>query len=290
VGTRNDNGRRVPKHQNTHAPWEGEVDVPITAPATPEAAAWEGWGTALKPAWEPIVLARKPLSGTVAATVLAHGTGALNVDGCRVQASDDPAARYNGRAARGENVNAYGRASQRDEPYEASPAGRWPSNVVLDQDAAARLDAEVGELPAGVAVQRNGGGASIWGAPNTRGAAPDQGFGDTGGPSRFFYTAKAGAAERDGATHPTVKPLDLMRWLVRLVTPPGGLVLDPFLGSGTTAIAAHAEGFRCIGIEREPEYVEQAIERIRRRLDPAAAKSLVRRGEPAELSLFEAGA
>jgi hypothetical protein len=99
-----------------------------------------------------------------------------------------------------------------------------------------------------------------------------RGFADTGGPSRFFYTAKASSAERDGATHPTVKPLELMRWLVRLVTPPDGLVLDPFAGSGTTLLAARLEGFRAVGIEREAEYAAMAAERYRRRWDPAAAK------------------
>ena len=166
----------------------GNNIVPLTAPATDAARQWQGWGTALKPAWEPIILARKPLVGTVAANVLAHGTGAINVDACRI----------------GE---------------------RWPANVALDEEAAAML----------------------------------------GEPSRFFYTAKTSRRERgEGNVHPTVKPVSLMRWLVRLVTPKGGNVLDPFAGSGTTLLAAHLEGFDYLGIEREAEYVEIIRKRLAR--------------------------
>lgn len=209
-----------------------------------EAAEWDGWGTALKPAWEPVVVARKPLAGTVAANVLKHGTGAINVDGCRVEASpEDEAARaatrgrwrrslQRGTVGQPGQHNALAAAQSGDTRVGTSPAelpaGRWPANVVLDEQAAEMLDEA-----------------------------------NTGGPSRFFYTAKASSAERDGATHPTVKPHALMRWLVRLVTPLGGVVLDPFAGSGTTLLAARQEHMRAIGIEREAEYAEMAAHRLR---------------------------
>ena len=163
----------------------------ITAPATDAAKQWAGWGTALKPAHEPIIVARKPLCGTVAENVLTHGTGGINVDGCRV----------------------------------AGPSGRWPANVIHDGS-----DEVVGLFPNDAA--------------------------------RFFYVPKASKKDREGSTHPTMKPTDLMRYLCRLVAPPGGIVLDQFMGSGSTGKAAMLEGFRFIGIEREAEYVEIARARI----------------------------
>jgi site-specific DNA-methyltransferase (adenine-specific) len=233
-------------------------DAPITgAPATPEAARWQGWGTALKPGHEPIVVARKPLAErTVAAQVLATGTGAINVDGCRIEGVVP-------QVTQGVNSNGSGyRVAKTAQESEPHPAGRWPANVVLDEQAAALLDAEVGERATG-ALDRS----RITAENKTYGAAPKSRVGvyepSTGGPSRFFYTAKAGADERDGSKHPTVKPLALMRWLVRLVTPPGGVCLDPFAGSGTTLRAAREEGFRAIGIEREAEYLADAAHRLR---------------------------
>lgn len=207
--------------------------------AIDRAAAWDGWGTALKPAWEPIVLARKPLAGTVAGNVLEHGTGALNIDGCRVAASGRPLRENAGR----ESVNCYGDGLAGSRAAGTTDVGRWPANVVLDDHAAAMLDEQAD------------------------GPAPF--YGDAGGPSRFFYTAKASRSDRGATnTHPTVKPTDLMRWVIRLVTPPGGVVLDPFAGSGTTGVAARAEGVRCVLIEREEEYVR------------------IIRGRLAQLSLF----
>lgn len=257
----------------------------ITAPATEDAARWEGFGTALKPSWEPIIMARKPLTGTVASNVLAHGTGALNIDGCRV--GDNPGYSY----PNGPGGNTYtvgeGPDGSRTEPV-ASTLGRWPANTVLDEQAAAILDAEVGERTSGTgAVRRQAPGQFGLGGDGK----PNVEYGDTGGPSRFFYVAKASRKERnaglegfkevaakrtqDGGddtrgrpiplnrnTHPTVKPINLMRWLVRMVTPPGGTILDPFTGSGTTGCAAALEGFDFIGIEREAEYADIAEARI----------------------------
>lgn len=193
-------------------------------PATDDAQKWEGWGTALKPSNEPIVLARKPFEATVAQNVLEHGTGALNIDGCRIGKE-----RRETWSAGSSNYKV-----SNPEPWKESKRtveGRWPANTILDPEAGAIL----------------------------------------GGHSRFFYCAKASQAERNGGLssvepranhHPTVKPVSLMRWLVRLVTPPDGLILDPFTGSGTTGIAAVLEGFRFLGIERESEYVELAKTRI----------------------------
>lgn len=376
-------------------------------PITDAAREWQGWGTALKPAFEPIVVGRRPLIGTVAANVLMHGTGALNIDGCRVgdEERHNPSARTNGLAA---PVMTTGRET----------TGRWPANVVLDPAAAAELDAQTGIMRDGVAVRRNGGGgakaehvyAGGWGS-----GGPDAGYGGSGGASRFFfvpgrqgstlgscdpvstaettsspprpsvdsapgdaatsarpgtspasstapstigtasgsrpsaapgtqeipstasecspespqpsstpsagpanhavpieptgttrittspsissgsaddatssatsrsaeagaagfpsfrYQAKAPRSERpvvNGLSHSTVKPLTLMRWLVRLVTPPGGVVLEPFLGSGTTAQACELEGFRCIGVEREQQYMDLVRARLGKPIQP----------------------
>ncbi|ASZ73586.1 DNA methylase [Mycobacterium phage Simpliphy] len=261
--------------------WQGGQLRTVTAPATEAAWQWQGWGTALKPAFEPIVVARKPLAGTVAANVLEHGTGALNIDACRIPAGQD----YRDKCASvvgldsNRNGAAYGEwtGARTDSAREE---GRWPTNVVLDDTQAAELDAQTGIQKSGTAVQRNGGGQKIFGGiaggENSAGARPDAGYNDEGGASRFFpvfkYQAKAPTKERpsyvneDGnkVAHSTVKPLALMRWLVKLVTPPGGVVLDPFAGSGTTVEACLLEKFRCIAIENEPDYIpliEQRLER-----------------------------
>jgi site-specific DNA-methyltransferase (adenine-specific) len=252
----------------------GDGLVNITAPATEAARTWQGWGTALKPAFEPVVVARKPLIGTVAANVLAHGTGALNVDGCRIGMSEADRANIDGRTFVGRNQYANGKtvfgdyaSDGTDQVMASHPQGRWPANVVLDESQAAELNRQSGVV---------GGGVHVGFGPATTGYAggarkPGVGFDDVGGASRFFYVAKAPTAERpreDGIAHPTVKPLDLMRWLVRLVTPPGGTVLEPFAGSGTTAEACIIEGFQCIAIEREADYLPLIVQRITKPIQP----------------------
>ncbi len=195
-------------------------------PATDAAREWEGWGTALKPAFEPVTLARKPLTGTVAANVQEHGTGALNIDATRI---GNDTVGWGGKAAGGQTWND-GNNGLGKNGAPRPVAGRWPANVVLDESQAAELDRQASA-------------------------------------SRFFYVAKAPKSERpvvDGTAHPTVKPLALMRWLVRMVTPPGGTVLDPFAGSGTTLEAAMLEGFNVIGIEREADYLPLIRARIER--------------------------
>ena len=233
---------------STGGQWKhGPRTVNTTASATDAAKQWEGWGTALKPAWEPILLARKPLIGTVAVNVQAHGTGALNVGRCRIPNRDDN--------------------EDKTQLQINAGKGRWPANVLLDEEAGALLDAQSGECgnrwkknygEEYAKEERQYGGGSFGGG----GYKGNSTFADSGGASRFFYCAKASRKERgEGNTHPTVKPLALMRWLVRLITPPGGKVLDPFIGSGTTALAAKEEAFRCIGIDTSDEYLEIARRR-----------------------------
>ena len=244
------------------------MDGPVPAPATDAAKRWQGWGTALKPALEPITVARKPLVGTVAENVLAHGTGAINVDGCRVEGAGPSGLKPYTRSTTPE-VYALGRAKEgKPVTYADHPLGRWPANLIHD-----------------------GSGE------------PTDLLGDA---ARFFYCAKASKKDRnegleafdavmtnfaagtglskngDGSPrnmnadaknhHPTVKPTDLMRYLCRLVTPPGGVVLDPFMGSGSTGKAALLEGFRFIGCERSPEYVAIARARIAAALQAIAAE------------------
>jgi len=224
----------------------------VSTPATEAARQWQGWGTALKPALEPITVARKPLIGTVAANVLAHGTGALNIDGCRVGSEKITTTNgkgFNGSFEGGTNNNG-----------GAVREGRWPANLIHD------------------------------GSDEVLGLFPSK----AGSAARFFYCAKASKRDRDEGCegieakrggslnirtdnhnqangmdtgprrnhHPTVKPLALMRYLCRLVTPPGGTVLDPFMGSGSTGKAAVLEGFGFIGIEREAEHIEISKGRI----------------------------
>jgi site-specific DNA-methyltransferase (adenine-specific) len=213
-----------------------------------------GWGTALKPAWEPIVLARKPLIGTVADNVRAHGTGALNIDGCRV-ASGDGDYDHPGNSGIVDNCNVYGDFSHKNQS-KPHTSGRWPANVVHDGSD------EVVALFPQVATGKGGGADLGYNGGGLASADRGRGFGDSGSAARFFYTAKADADDRIGSKHPTVKPRDLMQWLVRLVTPPGGVLLDPFAGTGTTGEAAFREGLRAILIEAEPEYQQD----IRRRM------------------------
>jgi DNA modification methylase len=257
---------------------DAREEAHITAPATDDAKRWNGWGTALKPAHEPIVVARKPLAGTVAANVLEHGTGALNVDGCRLETKGDMPGNteFGGEI---DDARTMEGGERRRLPYDGT-TGRWPANVVLDQEAAAQLDAQSGDV--GQRGPLTGDEPSsktdgIFGKFNGRTPAPLRG--DSGGASRFFYVAKPDQAERHAGLgdrgdlfapvdaperndHPTVKPIDLMRWLVRLVTPPDGTVLDPFTGSGTTGIATLLEGFSFVGIEREEAYAQIARARL----------------------------
>ena len=283
---------------------ERSPEIKVTAPATDEAKQWQGWGTALKPAWEPIIVARKPLAGTVAATVLQYGTGALNIDGCRIEAEG------NGRPARvidpkETQNNTYagrmnGSLAGGSMAVGTTTQGRWPSNLITDGSD---------EVVAGFPHTTSGAvrAGTIAGADAQRGVygsfsgyAMPQIEASNGSAARFFYCAKASVKDREeglddlpygtlaysggaqGAeirgedtytegqgiglnnlkqrknTHPTVKPTDLMRYCVRLVTQPGGLVLDPFCGSGSTGKAAMLEGARFVGIDLDANHTRIA--------------------------------
>ena len=270
----------------------GMGDFDITAPATEAARQWQGWGTALKPALEPITVARKPLIGTVAENVLSHGTGAINVDGCRVNADDGD---NRARPPRTPNAILGGGKGTNLTASEHNDAGRWPANLIhdgSDEVLAGFPQTKSGDTKA--IPYTNTDGKNCYGKQT---GIKREMKGDSGSAARFFYCAKASKRDRDegcnglpvvthqsgmgGAMpidddgndrdrfksqsrnhHPTVKPTDLMRYLCRLVTPPGGVVLDPFMGSGSTGKAALLEGFQFIGIEREAEYLKIASARI----------------------------
>jgi site-specific DNA-methyltransferase (adenine-specific) len=284
----------------------GNASVDITAPATPAAQQWQGWGTALKPALEPITVARKPLGEkTVAANVLAHGAGAINVDGCRVGTEQLPAM-----TAGQSKIGTF----ERGVMVTPERTVRWPANLIHDGS-----EEVVGLFPvttSGKPMKKmhTDSGRNVASGASKGGQYFHDGYGDTGSAARFFYCAKAskkdrdegceGMEERDRADqsawvrkcnvcgdtfcdpqtsrphcghddfsfvspsprrnhHPTVKPTALMRYLCRLVTPPEGIVLDPFMGSGSTGKAAMLEDFRFIGIERDPEYYKIAEARIK---------------------------
>ena len=232
---------------------DGGMGVDITAPASPLAQQWSGWGPALKPAHEPILLCRKPLAGSVAENVEQWGVGGLNIDGCRIET--DEVIENHGRKQDSDIYGDFGAIERQQSAGQQ--IGRWPANILLDPSAGAALD-----LQAGFEA------------------------------SRFFYEGKASREEREAGlaglesravgdgretpidnpyqrgetkrqnVHPTVKPIAVMRWLCKLVTPPGGVILDPFCGSGTTGCAAAQLGFDFVGIEREPEYAEISRARI----------------------------
>lgn len=373
-------GRAIPV-ASTHLPTGRYATAKLTAnpvgpyhPSSDAAAAWQGWGTALKPAWEPIVLARKPIGGTVAQNVIRHRTGALNIDGCRIAFQSDTDERETKTKNRHADFDSGARKNRvygRDKrtrgcrgDYDAS--GRWPANLLLSHTIDCRRTghrrvqsnshhprtggagglgttghrgqrrlaersspAELVErwecspaCPVRLLDQQSGISRSTGGTANiskgkrvyggSRGLGQylhadavrgDPGYGDIGGASRFFYCAKANRAERDAGlggfdktttsdgrntpvnnpyqrgetqrqnVHPTVKPIALMRYLVRLVTPPGGTVLDPFAGSGTTGAAAVMEGARFLGIEQEVDYVLIARARIKHWAKPAARRT-----------------
>jgi DNA modification methylase len=211
-----------PSHRNPDG--TAKTTMNITAPATDDAKKWAGWGTALKPAFEPVVVARKPLVGTVAENVLAWGVGGLNIDASRIGTDSITINTFdNGAKPFGDAVG---------EPYSSRQVqGRWPANIILDEYTAGLLDEQSENV------------------------------------SRFFYVAKASKRDRNEGdvpnTHPTVKPTDLMRYLIKLVTPDGGLVLDPFTGSGSTGKAALLDGYRFIGIELTEDYLPIIDGRLR---------------------------
>jgi len=228
----------------------------ITAPATEAAKQWDGWGTALKPAWEPIIMARKPLDGTVANNVQKWGVGGINVDGCRV-----------GTEERTDSGATSGYGGGWGTPPHIPPTdviGRFPANLIHDGS-----DEVLAGFPVtGPSITRTPTGKDSRGTPGFVMRLVDnteRGVSDSGGSAaRFFYTSKASKSDRThGNSHPTVKPTNLMRYLVRLVCAVGGTVLDPFNGSGTTTYAAREEGCKAIGVELSEEYTQTAIKRLK---------------------------
>jgi len=283
-----DYGQRDTNYDET----AGETRLGNLEATTPEAKQWDGWGTALKPAHEPIVLARKPLIGTVAANVLTHGVGGLNIDATRVGTDDN----LNGGAYAKDGIerdDGWGMQRGGAGEFEA-PQGRFPANFIHDgSDEVLALFPDTGKSTGGRIGKKSMG--DVTNVPAGEYEAGDPGYGDSGSAARFFYCAKASKRDRnegldgfeakrdhdgrkDGGVggdnprnrtnneklnhHPTVKPTDLMRYLCRLVTPPAGIVLDPFMGSGSTGKAAVLEGFDFIGIDQLAEYVEIAQARI----------------------------
>jgi hypothetical protein len=261
----------------------------------------EWGGTALKPAWEPIVLARKPLIGTVEANWREHGTGALNIDGCRIES--EGGAHRDGEASQDRRYTERGGTNfaPTPGPRGGDPSGRWPANVIHDgSDEVVALfpntTSGTGSVKRESGAEAKGNSGPAYGRESRPAGTLMIEYGDAGSAARFFYCAKAdrndrndgcdglpvkqsgmvsntsgqhmtrrdgGASEPAANHHPTVKPTDLMRWLCRLVTPPGGVILDPFTGSGSTGRGAIAEGFRFVGIELDPEYAAIAEARIR---------------------------
>lgn len=253
-------GRNVDNHAFSKGhitPLRSSWTQDITAPATDAARQWAGWGTALKPAMELICVARKPLSeGTIAANVLRWGTGAINVDGCRVGTETElhasqPHAKRNG----------FIKGFVDGTETEQRNFGRWPANLVLDGSdevvAAFPDDAPSGGKSGITQHNWTAAGRGGIGIPTPSPRDPD-----TGSAARFFYTAKADSDDRLGSRHPCVKPLDLICWLIRLICPKGGTVLDPFAGTGTAGEAAFRENMNAVLIEREEEYQHD----IRRRM------------------------
>jgi len=251
---------------------------------TPEAQKWQGWGTALKPAYEPIILARKPLAGTVAQNLLTHGTGAINIDGCRVGTGDDRIS--GGKSGKHDNaVGKWGYAKECERPI----GGRWPANFL--HDGSKDVVDLFPEVKGQVGMKKLDGGFRFIEKGDLQTVQQfDAGTADFGSAARFFYCSKASAKDRDEGlndfdiqdagglkgrndgslgsitkrrnTHPTVKPTDLMRYLCRMITPVGGTVLDPFTGSGSTGKGAVMEGFEFVGFELSPEYTDLANARI----------------------------
>jgi len=295
LGARNGNGQNI-DYGNFASAKDGQYN--ITAPTTAEAKQWQGWGTALKPAHEPIVLARKPLDGTVANNVLQHGTGALNIDGCRVDMGDeyDPTKMQRQQNSAGAIDGAFGASALIGKEIATyKPGGRWPANFIHDgSDDVLELfpDTAGGARPAKANKPTGEHYEGGWGPISDGDRIEFAG----GSAARFFYCAKANKTDRneglddftakrdadrardDGVGddnprnrsntakvnhHPTVKPTTLMRYLVRLITPPDGTVLDPFCGSGSTGKAAILEGFNFIGIEQSDEYARIAEARIK---------------------------
>ena len=256
----------------TSTGWAKPQRPPKPVVETVEAKQWQGWGTALKPACEFWTLARKPLSEkTVAENVLKYGTGAVNIDGSRIETNENLSGGAYSGEQRESSRNSFGNGvgggviKNGIAKEFVQPQGRWPANLMLDEEAAEALDEQSGILKSGASkstyIQKESENTCLSGK-NYQRQMQDRAA-DSGGASRFFYVAKASKSDRGpGNIHPTVKPIKLMQYLVKMITPPGGVVLDPYMGSGSTGVAAIKEGFQFTGIEREESYYEICKARI----------------------------
>lgn len=235
-----------------------------------EAKQWEGWNTTLKPGIEPAVLARKPLAGVIIDNVLEHGTGAMNIDACRIPSGGTHGSAQD--AGQGAGYEAHNKPGRK---YGAGlggiisaphPAGRWPANVIHDGSPEVLVRFPHTKSGTGAVKRKSAKGyrrPHALGAESCPEGTPALSYGDEGSAARFYYCAKASPSERgEGNNHATVKPVALMEYLLKLVVPPGGIALDPFCGSGTTLVAAVNRGINCIGIEKNPDYVKIAKKRI----------------------------
>lgn len=245
----------------------GRRTLNVTGPASDQAKEWDGWGTALKPAFEPIILAQRPISEkTIVDNVLKWGTGGINIDESRIETADNlnGGAYSGGQRGDGDWKDKSGFKNDKLTGQFEQPKGRWPANVILDEESGQMVDEQ-----SGVSVSSGGksGHDHAYGGGYKESYYGDlkPGFGDKGGASRFFYCAKASKSEKTngGVAHPTSKPIALMVYLVRLITPKGGIVLDPFLGGGSTALACMQLGHDFVGIEKEQEYYDLAMNRIK---------------------------
>jgi site-specific DNA-methyltransferase (adenine-specific) len=295
----------------------------VTGPATSEAARFVGYDRALRPGFEPIIVARKPCRGTIAATALAYGTGGFNVDACRIPRGDIP----DSTRPVGSRPMFAGMDHHEREEWKSSPLGGYPANVVIDERVAELLDAQSGQSKSSAAVRRNGPDARMQFTSAPSGIRLSAGHADDGDASRFFYTAKASTSERDkgldglpaltpgektgrendtqgispyaGARgdggrnpHPTVKPISLMRWLVRLAAPPGAhdpdiskrpVIVDMFAGSGSTLVAGLVEGVRVIGCEMDPQMADVSRRRCQHAYALPREEAGIERAEDAVL-------
>lgn len=255
-------------YQKNNERWQKETIIKESS--TDAAKQWEGWGTALKPAYEPIILARKPLSeSTVAENVLKYGTGGINIDGCRVE-TEETITNHSRSAEASISKGKYGDSKeQKTHQTEGQSLGRWPANFLHEgSEEVVGLFPETTSGKPGIRRKPHETNA-MSGRLNLTGRV-ETGIGDSGSAARFFYCAKASKKDRDEGcgnlekknNHETVKPTSLMQYLCRLITPPHGIILDPFMGSGSTGKAAMYEGFDFIGIEKEEEYFKIAEKRI----------------------------
>jgi site-specific DNA-methyltransferase (adenine-specific) len=288
-GRNPDNWDKTKEHKlgNSHNGSGYEPIRVVTAPSTDEAKKYDGWGTALKPAHEPILLVRKPFKGSTTNNVLEHGTGGLNIDACRVETED----KYQINTF-DDGAKPFGDAVGEDFTSRTETKGRWPANIIHDgSDEVVEIFPDTGKSSGGTGVATKGSGSDLYSGYGGRDNASLGGFGDSGNASRYFYCAKASKKEKNAGLdalpkqqkvfngksaessedmkdvekrfttqptqniHPTVKPVALMKHLVQMITPVDGVMLDPFAGSGTTGVAAKELGYDFILIEREQDYI-----------------------------------